>query len=195
MIHNYSDCIVIHKQRIVKYNMSTLLLNTDMQPVSLLPLSTINWQEAIKYMVLDKVKVLVWHENWVVRSARWETHVPAVIMLNTYQKPKHSIRLSKRNVFLRDEYLCQYCGCAVAEQHATLDHVIPVSQGGKTTWENSATACKPCNYRKGASTRMKPKREPHKPHFWELADKRKKLGYHLSHPSWTDYLGSGLTSL
>ena len=80
---------------------STLLLNADMQPVSLLPLSVVEWQEAIRYMVLDKVKVLEWHEDWIVHSARWQTRVPAVIMLNQYQKPKHTMRLSKRNIFLR----------------------------------------------------------------------------------------------
>jgi 5-methylcytosine-specific restriction endonuclease McrA len=98
------------------------------------------------------------------------------------------MRLSKRNIFLRDEYTCQYCSCDVTESSATLDHVLPVSKGGKTTWENSATACKPCNYRKAASTKMKPKNLPYKPHFWDLVEKRKRRGYHIQHPSWADYL-------
>ena len=170
--------------------MSTLLLNADMQPVSLLPLSVVDWQEAIRYIVLDKAKVLEWHDDWVVRSARWETRVPAVLMLNEYQKPKHTMRLSKRNIFLRDEYTCQYCDTLVTEQTATLDHVHPGSQGGKTTWENSTTACKPCNYRKAAHVgKFKPKRTPYKPHFWDLVAKRKKKGFHLQHPSWASYLG------
>jgi 5-methylcytosine-specific restriction endonuclease McrA len=169
--------------------MSTLLLNADMQPVSLLPLSTVDWQEAVRYLVLDKVEVLEWYDDWVVHSARWSTRVPAIVMLREYQKPKSSIRLSKRNIFLRDEYCCQYCGSQVTDQSATLDHVLPVSKGGKTTWENSATACKPCNYRKAASTKMKPKHLPYKPHFWDLVEKRKKRGFHLQHPSWSNYLG------
>lgn len=168
--------------------MSTLLLNADMQPVSILPLSIVDWQEAIRYMVLDKATVLEWHDDWIVHSASWSTRVPAVIMLREYQKPKHYMRLSKRNVFLRDEYVCQYCGCEVTEHTATLDHVHPVSKGGKTTWENSTTACKPCNYKKAASTKQKPKHIPHKPHFWELVEKRKKKGFHLEHPSWATYL-------
>ena len=110
--------------------MTTLLLNADMQPVSLLPLSTVDWQEAIRYMVLDKVRVLEWHDDWIVRSARWETRVPAVLMLKEYQRPKHTMRLSKRNIFLRDAYSCQYCGVEMAEALATLDHVLPVSKGG-----------------------------------------------------------------
>ena len=169
---------------------STLLLNADMQPVSLLPLSVVEWQEAIRYMVLDKVKVLEWHEDWIVRSARWQTRVPAVIMLNQYQKPKHTMRLSKRNIFLRDAYTCQYCGTTVTEVSATLDHVLPVSKGGKTTWENSATACKSCNYKKAAHVgKMKPKITPYKPTFWDLVAKRRDKGYHFHHPSWSNYLG------
>ena len=169
---------------------STLLLNADMQPVSLLPLSVVEWQESIRYMVLDKVKVLEWHEDWIVHSARWQTRVPAVIMLNQYQKPKHTMRLSKRNIFLRDAYTCQYCGTTVTEVTATLDHVLPVSKGGKTTWENSATACKSCNYKKAAHVgKMKPKITPYKPTFWDLVGKRRDRGYHFHHPSWSNYLG------
>lgn len=168
---------------------STLLLNADAQPVSLLPLSIVDWQEAIRYMVLDKVKVMEWHEDWIVRSARWSTRVPAVMMLNEYQKPKTVIRLSKRNVFLRDEYVCQYCGIEVSDSSATLDHVHPVSAGGKTTWENCTTACKTCNYKKAAHIdKMKPANKPYRPHFWDLVEKRKKKGYHLHHSSWTNYL-------
>lgn len=62
--------------------MSTLLLNADMQPISLLPLSIVDWQEAIRYMVLEKADVLEWYDDWVVRSARWETRVPAVLLLS-----------------------------------------------------------------------------------------------------------------
>ena len=75
----------------------TLVLNADGQPVSFLPLSTINWQEAIKYMVLDKANVLAWHDNWIVRSARWETPVPSVLMLHEYMKSKTTVRFSRAN--------------------------------------------------------------------------------------------------
>jgi len=79
--------------------MTTLVLNADAQPVSILPLSIVDWQESIRYLVLDKVSVMAWYEDWVVRSARWETRVPAVIMLKEYQKPKQHVKLSKRNIF------------------------------------------------------------------------------------------------
>ena len=73
----------------------TLLLNADAQPVSYLPLSVLTWQDAIKYMVLEKAAVLEWHDNWIVRSATWETPVPAVMMLREYMKPKQTVRFSK----------------------------------------------------------------------------------------------------
>jgi 5-methylcytosine-specific restriction endonuclease McrA len=167
----------------------TLILNADAQPVSLLPLSTVNWQEAIRYMVLEKARVLEWHEDWIVHSANWETRVPAILILNDYYKKKPIVRLTKRNVFLRDRYICQYCGITCKDDNATLDHVHPVSQGGKSSWLNLTTACKPCNYRKGANTKLKPKSMPYKPDYYELAEKRRDKGFHLGHPSWADYLG------
>lgn len=168
---------------------STLLLNADMQPVSLLPLSTVSWQEAIRYMVLGKVEVLAWYDHWIVRSERWQTAVPSVILLKEYQRPTTVARLSKRNVFLRDQYQCQYCGTEVTDATATLDHVHPISLGGKTTWENSTTACKPCNYKKGPYIdKMRPSKKPYKPHFWELVERRRQRGYHVAHASWLDFL-------
>jgi len=166
-----------------------LLLNTTGSPVSMLPLSAISWQEAIRYLVLDKVTVLGWYEDWVVHSANWETKVPSVIMLKEYSNKKSHLRFSKANVFLRDEYKCQYCGTAVTKKTATLDHVLPASLGGKATWENAATACGPCNGAKGNDHKIKPARAPHKPSYWELVEKRKKMPFDYRHPSWEFFLG------
>lgn len=168
--------------------MDTLLLNSDAQPVSWLPLSTLNWQDAIRYMVLEKAKVLDWHKNWIVRSARWETPVPSVMMLNEYMKPKSYIRFSKSNVFLRDEFTCAYCSKFLEKRQCTLDHILPSSLGGKTNFENCVTACSPCNAKKGNDKRIKPKFKPHRPDFWELVNKRKKFTDNIKHQSWFDYL-------
>lgn len=170
--------------------MDCLLLNTDGSPVSMLPLSTVSWQEAIRFMVLDKVSVLDWHEDWIVHSSNWSTRVPSVIMLKEYQKKKGFVRYSKMNVFLRDEFVCQYCGVQVSRRTATLDHVLPISHGGKSTWENSTTACMPCNSGKGNNKHHVPKHKPHKPTYWELVEKRKKLAWDLQHPSWAQFLGN-----
>ena len=166
----------------------TLLLNADAQPLSLLPLSTLSWQDAVKYLVLDKARVIEYYDTWIVRSARWETQVPAVLMLTDYMKPKGAVRFSKANVFLRDLYHCQYCGCRLEKRYCTLDHVTPLSRGGKTVWENSVTACGPCNSLKGPDIKMKPKVRPYKPDYWELVGKRKHLPFQVKHPSWLDYI-------
>lgn len=166
----------------------TLLLNADSLPVSWLPLSTLTWQDSIKYMVLDKARVLEYHDNWIVRSANWETQVPAVMMLVDYMKPKTSIRYSKGNVFLRDGYKCQYCGSHLTKQQCTLDHVLPVSHGGKSTFENATTSCGPCNANKGNNKKLVPKVKPHRPDYWELVAKRKQQPLQLRHPSWEQYL-------
>jgi len=165
-----------------------LLLNADASPATFIPLSTVDWQEAIRYMVLDKVTVVEWHEDWIIRSNHWETKVPAIIMLKEYHKKKNSIRYSKLNVFLRDEYECQYCGIEVSKRTATLDHVLPVSHGGKSTWENSTTSCGRCNSTKGNNKKIKPHNVPYKPSYWELLDKRKKMPFEVRHSSWIQFL-------
>lgn len=168
--------------------MTTLVLNTDGQPLSFLPLSTITWQEAITDMVLEKVIVLEWYEDWIVRSASWETRVPAVVMQRQYQKKKNVLRFSKQNVFLRDEFTCQYCGTGVTKKSATLDHVLPLSHGGKNSWENCVCACSRCNLTKGNNKHIVPAVKPFKPSIYQLIEKRKKLNFELHHPSWADYL-------
>lgn len=166
----------------------TLLLNSDAQPLSYLPLSIITWQDAIKYMVLDKASVLSWYDDWIVHSEYWETRVPSVIMLKDYTKPKTHVRFSKANIFLRDRYVCQYCNIDVNNRTATVDHVLPISHGGKSTFENTVTSCSPCNSRKGNDKRVKPKIAPHKPTYWELADKKKEMLTDIKHPDWKLFL-------
>jgi len=166
----------------------TLVLNSDGMPVSVLPLSTISWQESIKYIVLDKADILLWHEDWIVSSASWSTAVPSVIMLREYMKPKSTLRFSRSNVFLRDEGKCLYCGISLESRHATLDHVHPVSKGGTTTWENCVTACGPCNVAKGDRTKMKPKFKPYKPTYYELVNKRKKQYFNVKHTAWLNFI-------
>lgn len=166
-----------------------LVLNADGQPVSYLPLSTINWQEAIRYMVLDKAEVLMFHENWIVHSASWETQVPSVIMLRDYMKAKSSVRFSRGNVYLRDDGICQYCGDEVDRKDSTLDHVHPISKGGKTTWENTVTACGPCNADKADKTHThKPRIKPYRPDYYELVNKRKKQGFKLRFKEWEQFI-------
>jgi 5-methylcytosine-specific restriction endonuclease McrA len=166
----------------------TLLLNADGQPVSFLPLSAIQWKEAILYMYLDKVTVMDWYDDWMVRSTTWETRVPSVIMLKEYMHKTRSPRFSKGNLYLRDMYECVYCGCGLSKATATMDHVLPISHGGKTNWENIVTACAPCNHAKGNNPKIRPAYKPHVPGYYELVRKRKQLGIEVRHPSWYQWL-------
>jgi 5-methylcytosine-specific restriction endonuclease McrA len=167
---------------------STLILNADCSPISILPLSVITWEESIRYLVSEKAAVLEWHQDWIIRSERWSTRVPAIMMLHEYQKKKSSIRFSKSNVFLRDQYRCQYCGTDVNRKTATLDHVLPTSLGGETTWENCTTSCHVCNSRKGNNQKIVPKHAPYRPSYFNLVEKRKSLPWDVKHPSWLEYL-------
>ena len=165
-----------------------LLLNADAQPVSYLPLSAIQWKEAITYLWLDKVTVLEWYDDWIVRSASWETRVPAVMMLKDMQRRRQRPRFSKTNLYIRDLYTCQYCNTPYTKTSLTLDHVIPLSKGGRTNWENIVAACQRCNTLKGNKTLMKPKVKPYAPDYYELVNKRKQLDFNIAHPSWKGYL-------
>lgn len=79
--------------------------------------------------------------------------VPEIILLTHYDKfPRNKLGFSKRSIYKRDNYTCQYCGKKLKPQQITIDHVIPRSRGGQTTWENCVVACYICNRRKGNLT-------------------------------------------
>ena len=166
----------------------TLVLNADGQPVSLLPPSTIVWKEAITYLWLDKVHVLEWYDDWIVSSASWETRVPAVVMLKEMYRRKRNPRFSRYNIYLRDKFTCQYCNDQFTTPHLTLDHVLPLSKGGKTEWTNIVTACHSCNSDKGNDERIRPKTLPYQPDYFELANNRKHMHFDIKHPSWESFL-------
>ncbi len=126
-----------------------LLLNSDYNPISVLPLSVIGWQHAVKLYFLDRITVVEEYEDWVIRSENFSMNVPCVAVTKEYFHFKKSAKFSRSNMFLRDMYQCQYCSEVFEHKELTLDHVIPRAQGGKTTWENSVTACKDCNHKKG----------------------------------------------
>jgi 5-methylcytosine-specific restriction endonuclease McrA len=165
-----------------------LVLNADAQPVSYLPLSAIQWKEAITYMWLDKCDVLEWYDDWVVSSASWETRVPSVIMLKQFMRRRRRPRFSKTNLYIRDLYTCQYCANEFSRNNLTLDHVRPLSLGGRTVWDNIVAACAKCNTAKGNKMKMKPVKEPYEPDYYELVNKRKQLEFNIRHEAWKNYL-------
>lgn len=167
-----------------------LVLNADAQPLSILPISTLDWQEAVKVYFLDRVTIIENYDDWSIHSPSFEMPVPSIIMLHDYVKVSKAVRFSRYNLFLRDGFKCQYCEKEYHGMHheLTLDHFIPRSHGGKTTWDNSVTACGDCNTRKANHTHMKPKVKPYKPTYYELADKRRKFPVIIPKMSWNDYL-------
>lgn len=89
----------------------------------------------------------------VLSSSRAKVPMPSVIRLLEYRRIPHQSRaLSRKNILMRDRYTCQYCGKIVPSGELTLDHVIPRSRAGETTWENLVACCHPCNNRKGSRT-------------------------------------------
>jgi 5-methylcytosine-specific restriction endonuclease McrA len=107
------------------------------------------------------------HDDWI-RAVNFEIQVPRVIRLLSFDRlPNQTLRLSRRGILARDEHCCQYCGRRFHAHQLSLDHVIPRSLGGTTTWENVVCACLKCNVRKGGRTpgeaRMTLVRRPSKP--------------------------------
>jgi len=126
-----------------------LVLNASFEPLHI-----VSWQKAIQLLFQGKVEV-VEESELEIRSVRFTIRAPIVIRLLSYvalKKQKQLIRFSRANVFVRDQYRCQYCGGKFSKSHLTLDHVVPIVQGGGKSWDNIVTACKPCNQRKGGRT-------------------------------------------
>ena len=100
-----------------------------------------------------------------LRASRAHFPVPSVIRLLDYHRIPHRTRaLSRKNILLRDRNTCQYCSTVCPANALTLDHVLPRSRGGKSTWENLVACCHACNHRKGdhlpSESGMHPVREP-----------------------------------
>lgn len=90
--------------------------------------------------------------DWI-RTVRFDIAVPRIIRVLTYNRiPKQDVKFNRRNIYARDRNRCQYCGGKFSTSDLSLDHVIPRSQGGPTTWENLVCCCLTCNVRKGGRT-------------------------------------------
>lgn len=93
------------------------------------------------------------HAHDWVRAVRWHLAVPRIIRVFTFARvPRRQIQFNRRNVFARDGHMCQYCGRRFGTSDLSLDHVVPRSHGGATSWENIVCACVSCNVRKGGRT-------------------------------------------
>lgn len=128
-----------------------------MRPVLLLsatfePLKIISWQNAISMFFLGKVEVVEEYDHQI-RSVSIALKAPAVVrLLRYFRQGRKSPPLSRGNILARDNFMCQYCAKELPAKEATLDHVVPRSQGGRTTWENIVCCCGACNRKKGGRT-------------------------------------------
>jgi 5-methylcytosine-specific restriction endonuclease McrA len=128
-------------------NANTLMLDQGYAPVGVIP-----WQRAIQLLFLGKVEVVEEYEQ-EVRSTKLVIKIPAVVrLLRAFRRFRKPVKFSRVNIYGRDEYRCQYCGDKCTMSELTYDHVIPRSQGGKTTWTNIVSACEDCNSKKAGRT-------------------------------------------
>ncbi len=165
-----------------------LVLNADYRPLSYYPLSLWHWQEAVKAVFLDRVNIVSEYDH-TVSSPSCEFRLPSVVSLKSYVRPALYPAFTRFNVFLRDRFMCQYCG---RPDDLTFDHLIPRSKGGMTRWDNVVTACAPCNLKKGgempSKSGMNPAQQPYRPTVHELHRNGRSFPPNYLHESWLDYL-------
>lgn len=172
-------------------NCPALVLNADFRPLSYFPLSLWRWQDAIKAVFLDRVNVVSEYDT-VIHSPSFELKLPSVISLKNYAPMNRSPAFTRFNVFLRDHFTCLYCGDQQSANDLTFDHVVPRSRGGRTTWQNVATACSACNLRKANRTPkesgMALRWEPIRPTSHQLQESGRAFPPNYLHESWRDFL-------
>ncbi|MCL6480293.1 MAG: HNH endonuclease [Firmicutes bacterium] len=124
-----------------------LVLNATFEPINVTAV-----RRAL-VLLLKGVAQAEEHNHAEIRSANTSMRVPSVIRLLTYRRiPQQTRALSRKNILLRDRNTCQFCGRTLPSSELTLDHVIPRSRGGLSTWENLVTCCYRCNNQKGNRT-------------------------------------------
>lgn len=175
---------------------TTLVINRNYQPVS-----TICVKKAITLLYKEIAVVIHNSEEYdwnywvecpiqdddIIQSVNFKMKLPEVIKIQTYSgyRPKNT-KFSKRAVFLRDQHQCQYCGIHLNSKSITLDHILPVSRKGATTWSNCVTCCVKCNTKKGNKllyeTGMSLLKTPIKPNLPILCGKS------VPFESWRSYL-------
>ncbi len=163
---------------------SVLVLNATYEPLNIVPV-----QRAVVLLLKEKAE-LVEAARHKLRSEHCAMDWPLVIRLTVFVPiPRRlPLPLSRRTVLARDLYTCQYCGVQAGKHELTVDHVIPRSRGGTTTWENVAAACGPCNRKKGdrlpEEAGMKLRTKPARPQFVAIV----LLNETNAHSVWRKYL-------
>ncbi len=135
------------------------------------PISVISVKRALHMMISDSARAVdaddfstydfdswadlgkIFEDGEFIKTTRMRIPVPEVLLLDEFNRvPMKSVTFSRRNLYKRDEYTCQYCGKRPHSSELTIDHITPVSKGGKTTWTNCVLACLKCNHKKSDRT-------------------------------------------
>lgn len=128
-------------------NRLVLVLNASYEPITICPA-----RRAIT-LVMKGAAVVEERSAYTIRTARISVPVPSVVRLRVYRRvPRAKRTVSRKGIILRDLATCQYCGSKSEPRALTIDHVIPRSRGGESTWENLVAACFRCNNKKGNRT-------------------------------------------
>lgn len=181
-------------------NRPTLVLNRNWQPVGVATVakSLVKvWNETARIVDPDDYRQYSW-ADWarlipaddepVIRTGGNRLRIPEVIVLTSYDRiPSNAVTFSRRNIFKRDRYNCQYCGRQPGSEELTIDHVVPRAQGGTSTWENCVLACIECNAKKADRTpdqaRMPLRRKPVRPTWKPLY-----ASYGIRIDSWSKFV-------
>jgi 5-methylcytosine-specific restriction endonuclease McrA len=164
--------------------MRALVLNADYRPISVCSV-----KRAFILVFMRKVEMVSAFNGSKFHTVDQEFKIPAVVRLHNYiSVPYRGVELSRTNIFKRDFNQCQYCG---SDKDLSIDHVIPRSKGGGSSWKNLVTACKPCNSKKGDFTpeeaQMPLNTKPFKPSY--LMFLRDFSGF--QYQEWKPYLAMG----
>jgi 5-methylcytosine-specific restriction endonuclease McrA len=161
-----------------------LVLNQNYEP-----LNVCQTYRAVVLLISGKAEIVVNSRGYIHTSSS-KFPLPSVIRLShQVHRPRPKLKLSRRAVFRRDSYTCQYCG--LQSNHLTLDHVIPRHRGGAHTWENVVTACPPCNRRKGGKTLEEARMTLHRKAAAPSASMRALFSHYLAeYRDWESFLVS-----
>ena len=169
----------------------TLVLNRNWQPINITPVArslTMVFGGSARVVDPHSYELFDW-EDWArlipqdgepfIQAVSQRFRVPEVVALVKFDRmPSSTVTFSRRNIFKRDRFTCQYCGLQPRADELTIDHVIPRSRGGGSTWENCVLACVACNNRKADRTPqqagMRLKKKPVRPR-WNPVYSRHKL--------------------
>ncbi len=127
--------------------MRALLLDNTYFPVRI-----VSWQKAMILILTNRAEIVEEYQDQKVRTVTHSFNLPKIIKLFARHKNTQHVKFTRFNLFLRDNFQCQYCYEKFPLQKLTFDHVIPQCKGGRTSWENVVACCHPCNLKKGSKS-------------------------------------------